>query len=63
MRRACQFVLLGIATLLVPGGARAQGVSFYTVVDLALRNSTQVRISAADVQRAEACGHGERGRL
>jgi outer membrane protein TolC len=54
VRRACQFVLLGIATLLVPGGARAQGVSFYTVVDLALRNSTQVRISAADVQHAEA---------
>lgn len=54
MRRACQFVLLGIATLLVPVGARAQGVSFYTIVDLALRNSTQVRISAADVQRAEA---------
>ena len=54
MRPACQFVLLGIATLLVPGGARAQGVSFYAVVDLALRNSTQVRISAADVQHAEA---------
>jgi outer membrane protein TolC len=54
VRRACQFVLLGIATMLVPIGARAQGVSFYTVVDLALRNSTQVRISAADVQRAEA---------
>ncbi len=33
--------------------ARAQ-VSFYTVVDLALRNSTAVRISSADVQRAEA---------
>jgi outer membrane protein TolC len=54
VRRACQFVLLGIATLLVPIGARAQGVSFYTIVDLALRNSTQVRISAADVLRAEA---------
>jgi outer membrane protein TolC len=54
VRRACQFVLLGIATLLAPIGARAQGVSFYTIVDLALRNSTQVRISAADVQRAEA---------
>lgn len=54
MKRACQFGLLGIATLLVPGGARAQGVSFYTMVDLALRNSTQVRISSADVQRAEA---------
>ena len=53
MRRACQFVLLGIVTVLVSGGARAQ-VSFYTAVDLALRNSTQVRISAADVQHAEA---------
>ena len=54
MKPACQFVLLGIAALLVPGGARAQGISFYAVVDLALRNSTQVRISAADVQHAEA---------
>ena len=53
MRRACQFVLLGIFTTLAPAGARAQ-ISFYTVVDLALRNSTQVRISAADVQHAEA---------
>ena len=33
--------------------ARAQ-VSFYTVVDLALRNSTAVRINSAEVQRAEA---------
>jgi outer membrane protein TolC len=53
VRRACQFVLLGIVTVLVSGGARAQ-VSFYTAVDLALRNSTQVRISAADVRHAEA---------
>jgi outer membrane protein TolC len=53
VRRACQIVLLGIATLTAPIGARAQ-VSFYTAVDLALRNSTQVRISAADVQHAEA---------
>ena len=53
MRRACQFVLLGIVTVLVSGGARGQ-VSFYTAVDLALRNSTQVRISAADVRHAEA---------
>ncbi len=51
MRRACQFVLLGIA--LAPTGAVGQ-ISFYTAVDMALRNSTQVRISAADVQRAEA---------
>ncbi len=51
--RTCQFVLLGIAILMTGNGARAQ-VSFYTAVDLALRNSTQVRISAADVQHAEA---------
>jgi len=53
VRRAYQFVLLGIVALLTPTGARAQ-VSFYTVVDLALRNSTPVRINAADVQHAEA---------
>jgi outer membrane protein TolC len=53
VRRTCQFVLLGIVTLIVEKGALAQ-VSFYTAVDLALRNSTQVRISAADVQHAEA---------
>ena len=53
MRRACQFVLLGIVSLLGQTGAHAQ-VSFYTAVDLALRNSTPVRISAADVQHAEA---------
>jgi len=53
VRLTCQFVLLSIATLMAPGGARAQ-VSFYTAVDLALRNSTQVRMSAADVQHAEA---------
>ncbi len=53
MRRACQFVLWGIVTLVAETGASAQ-VSFYTAVDLALRNSTQVRIGAADVQHAEA---------
>jgi outer membrane protein TolC len=47
--------LLGIVGLLGQTGAQAQvSVSFYTAVDLALRNSTQVRISAADVQHAEA---------
>jgi outer membrane protein TolC len=51
--RTCQFVLLGIATLITGTGAPAQ-VSFYTAVDLALRNSTQLRISTADVQHAEA---------
>jgi outer membrane protein TolC len=54
VRRACQFVVLGIITLLASTSALAQGVSFYTAVDLALRNSTQVRISSADVQHAEA---------
>ena len=53
MRRACQFVLLGIVSLLGETGAHGQ-VSFYTAVDLALRNSTPVRINAADVQHAEA---------
>lgn len=53
VRRTFQLVFLGVATLAAQTGARAQ-VSFSTAVDLALRNSTQVRISAADVQRAEA---------
>jgi outer membrane protein TolC len=53
VRRACQFVSLGIFTLIAQSGALAQ-FSFYTAVDLALRNSTQVRISAAEVQHAEA---------
>jgi outer membrane protein TolC len=54
VKRACQSVVLGIITLLASASARAQGISFYTAVDLALRNSTQVRISSADVQHAEA---------
>jgi outer membrane protein TolC len=53
VRRACQFVLLGLFTLIAQRGALAQ-VSFYTAVDLALRNSTPVRIGAAQVQHAEA---------
>ena len=53
MRRACQFVWLGILLIVAHREMHAQ-VSFYTVVDLALRNSTQVRIAAADVQHAEA---------
>jgi outer membrane protein TolC len=53
VRRTCQFVLLGIFTLIAQNGAEAQ-VSFYTTVDLALRNSTPVRIGAAQVQHAEA---------
>jgi outer membrane protein TolC len=53
VRRATQFVLLGIFTLIARSGALAQ-VSFYTAIDLALRNSTPVRIGAAQVQHAEA---------
>jgi outer membrane protein TolC len=53
VRHTRQIVLLGIFTLIAQTGAWAQ-FSFYTAVDLALRNSTQVRISAADVQHAEA---------
>jgi outer membrane protein TolC len=53
VRRACQFVLLGFVSLLGETSAHAQ-ISFYTAVDLALRNSTPVRISAATVQHAEA---------
>jgi outer membrane protein TolC len=53
VRGACQFVLLGIFALIAQSGALAQ-VSFYTAIDLALRNSTPVRIGAAQVQHAEA---------
>jgi len=53
VRRTFQLVFLVVVTLAAQTGARAQ-VSFATAVDLALRNSTQVRISAADVQHAEA---------
>jgi outer membrane protein TolC len=53
VKRACLFALLGIVTVLAPASALGQ-ISFYAVVDLALRNSTQVRIAAAEVQHAEA---------
>ena len=56
MRQTGKLVLWAMA--LLSQGAWAQdartGVSFSTAVDLALRNSTQVRVSAAEVQRAEA---------
>jgi len=44
---------VAICALLLPVGALAQ-ISLYTVVDQALRNSTAVRMAAADVQRAAA---------
>ena len=53
MRRTCQFVFMGFSLLWAHGNAGAQ-VSFSTVVDMALRNSTAVRRAAADVEHAEA---------
>jgi outer membrane protein TolC len=44
---------IGICALLFPVAASAQ-ISLLTVVDQALRNSTAVRIAAAEVQRAAA---------
>jgi outer membrane protein TolC len=48
-------VLLAIATLAITAAqpAKAQ-ISFYTAVDLALRNSHEVKMAAADVERAAA---------
>ena len=47
--------LVAIAALAIirPQPARAQ-ISFYTAVDLALRNSHEVKMAAADVDRAAA---------
>jgi outer membrane protein TolC len=53
VRRACQLVLWSLPALLVLAPANAQ-LSLYTTIDTALRNSPQVRMSAADVQRAQA---------
>lgn len=48
-------VLFAIATLAITAAqpAKAQ-ISFYTAVDLALRNSHEVKMAAADVERAAA---------
>jgi outer membrane protein TolC len=51
--RRCVGLAIGICALLLPIGASAQ-VSLFTAVDQALRNSTAVRMAAADVQRAAA---------
>ncbi|HSY72484.1 MAG TPA: TolC family protein [Alloacidobacterium sp.] len=52
-RLRCRWIALGAFALLSSLGATAQ-VSLYTVVDMALRNSTSVRIAQADVMRAAA---------
>jgi len=53
LRRAWPFLLLGVATASVPAVLSAQ-VSLTTVVDLAQRNSSAVKLAAADVRKAEA---------
>lgn len=53
VNRACQIGILCFSALLLSPGARAQ-VSFYTTIDLALRNNPQVRMSSANLQRAQA---------
>lgn len=53
MRRLCGWATLSAVAVLSFSSATAQ-VSLYTVVDLALRNSTPVRMAAADVMRATA---------
>jgi outer membrane protein TolC len=54
MGHSLKFTLLASATLLAIAPRAGAQLSFYTAVDMALRNSTQVRVSAAEVQRAEA---------
>lgn len=53
MKRLWRTTAFSAITLLSAWSAKAQ-VSLYTVVDLALRNSTAVRIARADVLRATA---------
>jgi outer membrane protein TolC len=53
VRCICQLVSLGLLAVFGPSSASAQ-ISLYTAIEMALRNSPQVRMSAADVQRAEA---------
>ncbi len=53
VRLACRLALWGLLGLFAQSGASAQ-LSFYTTIDMALRNSPQVRVGAAEVARAEA---------
>jgi len=52
-RRVWTPILVGLALVTAPGALSAQ-VSLATVVDLAQRNSTTVRIAVADVRKAQA---------
>lgn len=53
LRRSALRYLLSAALLAVPAGLAAQ-VSLVTVVDLAQRNSSEVKVAEADVAKAEA---------
>src|ERR1700691_3382380 len=53
VRYARQLVLWGLFSLLGQAAASAQ-LSFSTTIDMALRNSPQVRMGAAEVARAAA---------
>ena len=53
MKQRLQRAIFIAAAMCMPLAAHAQ-VSLYTAVDLALRNSTSVRVATADVQKAEA---------
>lgn len=52
-KRICCWTVLAACALLAASTASAQ-ISLSSTVDLALQNSTQIRIAAADVQRAVA---------
>lgn len=53
LKELCRWMGVGAGALLVASSAAAQ-ISLASTVDLALRNSPQVRMAAADVQRAAA---------
>ncbi len=48
------FSLLAFVAILAGRSAAAQTLSLYTVVDLSLKNSSEIRMAEADVRRAEA---------
>ena len=50
-KQVCCWLGMGVGALLGVSGAAAQ-ISFSSTISLAIQNSTQVKISAADVQRA-----------
>ena len=61
IRIACQAALLAAGAAFLSAPMAAQ-VSLATVVDLAQRNSTPVRIAQADMDKARAAGDTEASR-